>query len=226
MILPPRIMEVLKIIEDLRINNCEKYLDVGCGDGEITRVIAQRLQAKYTYGIDKNVKRLQKAAKKGIKVFKLDLNREKFPFPNNYIDVITSLEVIEHLENPDNMLKEIHRVLKPSGFFILSTPNLASWTNRVWLLLGAQPTYCEVSTEIAIPSLLEHSPKLRRPMGHIRLFTLHALKYVLMYHGFNVVKVVGSSSTRNIHKLVYCLDVLIGKINPSLARIIIILAKK
>ncbi len=45
------------------------------------------------------------------------------PFPNNSFDSIVSFQVIEHLENDNLFLKEIHRILKPGGCAILTTPN-------------------------------------------------------------------------------------------------------
>jgi ubiquinone/menaquinone biosynthesis C-methylase UbiE len=43
--------------------------------------------------------------------------------PENSIDAIVFLEVVEHLENPGAALKEIHRVLKPNGKLLMTFPN-------------------------------------------------------------------------------------------------------
>jgi SAM-dependent methyltransferase len=48
-------------------------------------------------------------------------------------------DVIEHLINPSVFVKEMYRVLKPGGYMILDTPNLASWHNIFALLIGIQP---------------------------------------------------------------------------------------
>jgi len=54
-----------------------------------------------------------------------DVEREPFPFPDNAFDVVMWCEVIEHLnENPVFTLSEIHRVLKPGGAVVISTPNV------------------------------------------------------------------------------------------------------
>lgn len=45
------------------------------------------------------------------------------PFEDNSIDVFTSFETIEHVDNEKSQLSEIYRVLKPGGVYILSTPN-------------------------------------------------------------------------------------------------------
>lgn len=54
----------------------------------------------------------------------LNVEFDKFPYSDNYADVLSCCEVIEHLTlNPVNMLGEIHRVLKPGGLLALTTPN-------------------------------------------------------------------------------------------------------
>ena len=54
-------------------------------------------------------------------------------------------ELIEHLVDTDSALDEAWRVLKPGGWLLLSTPNLAAWYNRGLLALGVQPVFSEVS---------------------------------------------------------------------------------
>lgn len=69
-----------------------------------------------------------------------DVECDPFPYPDNAFDVITCLEVLEHLAiDPMAMLSEINRVLKPGGVFVLSTPNAIRYSNVVKILLGEQP---------------------------------------------------------------------------------------
>jgi 2-polyprenyl-3-methyl-5-hydroxy-6-metoxy-1,4-benzoquinol methylase len=103
------------------------------------------VEAKEVYGVDIDEFALDKAKQRKIKTFKLDLSYDKIPLNNNSVDLVTALELIEHLINPDHMLREVHRVLNSHGQFILSTPNLASYVNRLILLLGYQPYNVEVS---------------------------------------------------------------------------------
>lgn len=63
--------------------------------------------------------------------------QDTFPYPDNTFDVVTWCEVIEHLtENPVHALAEIHRVLKPGGALVLSTPNASRADSIVNFLLG------------------------------------------------------------------------------------------
>jgi ubiquinone/menaquinone biosynthesis C-methylase UbiE len=91
---------------------------------------------------------LSKAKEKGIIAFKLDVSNKKSPFPDEAFDLCTFLDVIEHVENPDNAIKEIHRVLKKEGFLLLTTPNVAAWYNRLLLLFGKPILGIDLSKEI------------------------------------------------------------------------------
>ena len=56
----------------------------------------------------------------------------KMPFPGKKFQVVTAIEVIEHVSNPVKALKEVHRVLKPGGTFVMSTPNNITFFKLFW----------------------------------------------------------------------------------------------
>lgn len=45
------------------------------------------------------------------------------PFDDESVDIITSMAIIEHLENPERYVQECYRILKPQGFMILTVPS-------------------------------------------------------------------------------------------------------
>ncbi|MCL0057490.1 class I SAM-dependent methyltransferase, partial [Dehalococcoidales bacterium] len=111
------------------LNLCEKnpdtrLLDVGCGDGEITMKVAERIGTKMIWGIDIVEDSLTKAKAKGIQVVAADLN-QPLPLESESFDIVHAANIIEHLSKTDIFLKEVYRVLKPGGYFIISTCNLA-----------------------------------------------------------------------------------------------------
>ena len=83
-----------------------QFLDLGCGDQHLRKSVE-----------DRNMNYL------GLDITDVNFEFDKLPFENNSIDIIVSLAVIEHIENPDNFLSEIFRVLKPGGIVYISTPN-------------------------------------------------------------------------------------------------------
>lgn len=86
------------------------FVDLGCGDGDLTLKIANKLDTKNIFGVEIFDKNIKEATHKGIKVKKFNLN-QKFDFENNYFDVVIANQVIEHIYNSDNFISEIYRIL-------------------------------------------------------------------------------------------------------------------
>lgn len=170
----------------------EKVLDAGCGSGDLGVELIKQFQSK-CYGMELNDVAIQHANDRGVKAQKVDLDG-KWSYDDEFFDVVTGTEIIEHVINPDHFILEAKRVLKPGGLLILSTPNIAAWFNRVIFLFGYQPFFTEVSTvdkTIGLSFTRKLTPN-RKPMGHIRCFTLKALKEILELHGFEIVLVKGN----------------------------------
>ena len=222
---------ILDIIRDINFKNVENFIDLGCDDGTFTLKVAEEVKAKEIYGVDISKEALKKASSNGIKTFYGDLSSFKIPFKDNNFDFILSAGVLEYLINPDNMLREVYRVLKPGKYFIVEIfHSLGSWTNRFSLLLGYQPFGCFVSTEFP------HSGKLfqkelksafpKQVYGQpLRSFTLMAIKELLAFHGFKTVKVRGACGIFPKNKIFRMIDRLFSK-RASWARRVIILAIK
>lgn len=204
-----------------------RYLDLGGADGTLATEIAKLVDAKETWIVDVSQSALNIAAARGLKTLCMNIDGERLPFETSYFDLVSMVEVIEHLVDTDKSLEEAFRVLRSDGYFLISTPNLASWRNRILLLLGFHPEFVDVSHKFGIagPVISEVSS------GHLRLYTLKALRYHLSYVGFKIVEVIGAATmfTRAPRKIFYrtlgFLDKLLSK-RASLAVDLIILAKK
>jgi len=219
----PRVVKALQMVS-MFAGRVERMVDLGCSNGEITLMLKEELGASEVYGVDINERMVQLAGQRGIKAYCLDLNADSLSFPDNFADIAFSLEVMEHLINPDNMLKEAHRVLRSGGYLLISTPNLASWVNRIFFLFGYQPYNVEVSTETMV-GVAYKKGVFRGPTGHIRPFTLRALKELLKHHGFRTVKAFGVPGVNPKNCFFRLLDRLFS-LKASLARRLIILAVK
>jgi SAM-dependent methyltransferase len=114
-------------------------LDVGCWDGEHTERYARSLRCQ-AYGIEVFDEPARRAAARGVRVERVDLETQVFPWPDGSMDVVVCNQVFEHLKNVWTPMSEIARVLRPGGWLAISVPNLGSLHNRVLLALGRQPT--------------------------------------------------------------------------------------
>jgi SAM-dependent methyltransferase len=73
----------------------------------------------------------------------LNVERDVFPAADEFYDLVLCCELLEHLLiNPSHMLYEIHRVLKPGGYLLLTTPNILRWGNVLSLVKGRNINDC------------------------------------------------------------------------------------
>lgn len=66
-----------------------------------------------------------------------DVEKEAFPFPDDYFDEVYSANLLEHLKNPNQVLREMFRVLKKKGRLTVITDNASFWAYH----LGARTHY-------------------------------------------------------------------------------------
>jgi 2-polyprenyl-3-methyl-5-hydroxy-6-metoxy-1,4-benzoquinol methylase len=94
----------------------ERYLDLGCGDRELTREVAWLFNAKEVYCVDRDEASVIKAKERGIKIVLADLEIDQLSFAGDYFDVVTAFDVIEYLKNPYNMLSELIEFSKTKDY--------------------------------------------------------------------------------------------------------------
>jgi SAM-dependent methyltransferase len=94
-----------------------KFLDVGCGTGANLEMLQKFGKAE---GVDVSDDALEFCRKKGLTAHKG--LAEKLPFPDESFDVVTALDVVEHLDDDVAGLKEMNRVLKTGGKILIFVP--------------------------------------------------------------------------------------------------------
>ncbi|GGZ11787.1 class I SAM-dependent methyltransferase [Streptomyces poonensis] len=161
-------------------------LDMGCGDGTAAATAAPLLAGHRIIGVDWSQDVLRRARTRLPYVVRGELSDGGLPFATAGADAVLFSEVVEHLVDPDGALEEIHRVLRPGGHLMLSTPNLAAWYNRALLLAGVQPVFSEVSLRAV------HGRPGTEVVGHLRLYTARALRSFVAASGFEVVRLRGA----------------------------------
>lgn len=212
----------------LEQNPSAKLVDLGGGTGEFTLKCAAKIGTNNIWGVD--MVRKEDLEQGKLKFFKADLNKS-IPLPNNQFDVAISNFVLEHLMDVDNFLDEVYRILKPSGYTVISTINLSSWDDIFALLLGYRPFSIDYSKVKLIGnplSPIHHQDKSNLVVngiftGHNKVFTYQALKEIFEIHGFKIEKIVGAGYHPFYLKF---LMKALSKIDPRHSRFLIIKVRK
>jgi ubiquinone/menaquinone biosynthesis C-methylase UbiE len=94
------------------------YLDIGCGTGMFLKAFAMRRNA---YGLDASYQALSHCRQKAN--FKLVQGTgDHLPFSDSSFSLVTLLDIIEHVDDDENVLKEARRVCKPGGVALVTVP--------------------------------------------------------------------------------------------------------
>lgn len=119
-------------------------------------------------GVEVSKTSTEHLTKRGLNVFEGTL--EQANFPDNYFDVITCTEVIEHVTHPKELLNEMARILAPTGILWMTTPHGRGLSGK---LLGSKWTVVT-------------------PPEHLNLFSLKSMKMSLEEAGFKKCRLVSS----------------------------------
>ncbi|GIW06778.1 MAG: hypothetical protein KatS3mg060_1583 [Dehalococcoidia bacterium] len=121
-----------RVLRPMRIEDLARYrffaervpagvvLDLGCGAGEGAASLAD---GRRVVAVDEDREALAFARSRFPSPFFVQLDGEWLAFADASFDGVISVEVIEHVQNPERYLDEARRVLKPGGVFVLTTPN-------------------------------------------------------------------------------------------------------
>ncbi len=110
---------LLGILKDTK--NEARILDVGCGKAEFLFGLQEFFPEAFMFGCD--ILEEEERFKKRIYYYQHDLNTGHLPYPRRYLDAVIMIDVLEHIHNPPEILREIKRILKPDGKFFLHVPN-------------------------------------------------------------------------------------------------------
>src|SRR6266852_1275475 len=104
-------------------------VDVGCGGGQLWHYLGGKF-AKYI-GVDGI---LYEDLPPKVEFHYHDFDSGRIPLPTGAADVVVALETIEHLENPRAFLRDLHRLTRPGGWLIVTTPNQLSLLSILTLI--------------------------------------------------------------------------------------------
>jgi len=150
-----------------------RVLDLGCRDGALTRAYAG---GNEVVGVDADREALAEAARHGIETHWAGLD-QPLDFPDESFDVAVAGELLEHLRDPQRLVADLRRVLRPGGTFVASVPNAYRLKGRLLFLIGRppenDPTHLQMFSAADVRALLAgfDEPRLHFVAG--RLVPLH-----------------------------------------------------
>ena len=136
---------VTSFLKKYLLDKNEKILDVGCGTGKNLEEFS-----KYgkVWGLDNSPEAIAFCKKRGFKNLNLG-NIEKMPYKKEFFDVVSALDVLEHVDDL-RALKEIRRILKKEGILIITVPAF-DWLWSKWdEVLFHKRRYTEKSLSMAL----------------------------------------------------------------------------
>jgi methionine biosynthesis protein MetW len=145
-----------------------RVLDVGCGTGSLSKIVAEICHAEVV-GIEPDSRRAERARARGLQVYGAYFTAELIG-EIGLFDIVLLADILEHLPNPQTMLLLSREALKPGGAVIVSIPNVAHWSVRADLLLG-RFRYQQFGIMDAT---------------HLRWFTAETLRFLVVSSGFKI----------------------------------------
>ncbi|MCZ3367520.1 MULTISPECIES: class I SAM-dependent methyltransferase [Methanobacterium] len=158
------------------------FLDVGCGIGYFPLVM--KYLGMNAYGVEPG-----KIDRELSEQYNLDITTGTLleaKYNDNFFDLITLNHVLEHVDNPSEIMKELHRILKPNGFLVIATP---------------------ISDSLAFKIFGKYWAQLDSPR-HLFLFSTSVLKKYSEKYGFDIIKIRYNStpSFQFISSIIYFLE--------------------
>jgi 2-polyprenyl-3-methyl-5-hydroxy-6-metoxy-1,4-benzoquinol methylase len=161
-------------------------LDVACGTGYGSRMLARRARIS---GVDRDEDAVSKARSRVPGTF-LAAEVPPIPFPDNAFDFVVCFETVEHIRDDSAFIRDVTRLLRPSGRLLISTPNSAisavdgvpinRWHVREYTLESLTSLLTEAGLEISNVYVQSFPPKITR--GHRLAWRLHGLTWALPPH--------------------------------------------
>lgn len=167
----------------------ETMLDLGCGDGTMSAGAAYKV--KDIYCVDPSLHALRLLKKRNIEnMYPVNALGEYLPFRDNFFDGVFNIFVIEHLSNPYPMLKEIHRVLKPTGELVIATDTkwfyeylriLFEWKDKGWKKWKSKdPTHINLMVPEKLRRILKRT-NFKILQEHIIYLNLEKIRFFVQW---------------------------------------------
>jgi ubiquinone/menaquinone biosynthesis C-methylase UbiE len=170
---------VLGIVRSFTVG---KLLDIPAGEGALAEQLLRSGFDVHCCDLYPEIFRLR-----GVEIRRGDMGG-KLPYDDSSFDYITCIEGLEHVENPQQAMREFSRILKPEGNLIVSIPNILNIEERCkWLLHGYTSHFKPLSREHVKSARSEFGEKVEIAL-HVNAISYSELRYSLEQCGFEVAK--------------------------------------
>lgn len=150
-----------------------RILDVGTADGYLGAIL--KAQGHWLAGVEREGDSAERAKPHYDEFHCADIESFDFPYRDQF-DYILFADVLEHLRDPEAVLKRALPSLKSGGQVIVSVPNIANLVILLGLLLGR----------------FDYTERGILDRTHLRFFTLASLKHMIENCGYNIVDVAAT----------------------------------
>ena len=188
--------EILPLLPSGRM----KILELGCGEGATLGWLKSIDRCAEGIGIELSETAALKAQEVVDRVIVTDIERAEVAFPSEYFDCILCLDVLEHLQDPWRVLRELSRWLRQNGTLVASIPNVR---------------YKSVVIDLALHGKFDYEAAGIMDRTHLRFFTRSSAVSLLQSAGLVVTEVLhqpaevgGLSGMLNALSLGYFRDML------------------
>jgi SAM-dependent methyltransferase len=121
----------------------------------------------------------------GVDVRRGDLNGQ-LPFDDRSFDHITCLEGLEHIENPQQAMREFERLLRPGGHLIVSVPNILNIEERLKWLIHGYTSHFKPITRDQVARLRAEYDNREEIAAHVNPIGYSELRYILEKNDFQI----------------------------------------
>ncbi len=149
-----------------------KLLDVGCGTGNMVAIYCVGMENVQIFGVDSSCDPSE--VQPFINYTKQNVDGSTLPYDHNIFDTVVLCHLLEHVRESVNLIKEVHRVLRPNGVIYIETPSVRSML---------MPELRFMNSQYAAINFFDDYTHNGRPQS------IHSLFHLLDRNGFDVMEV-------------------------------------
>lgn len=166
----------VKVLELLLQEGTGRVLDAPAGQGALSQELRNAGFEPHAVECDVDQFKLD-----DVPLTSCDLNGA-LPFADDSFDAAACVDGIEHLENPFALIRELHRIVRPGGSVVISTPNIMALRSRARFLFSGFHHKFKMPLDETRPA----------PAHHINPLTLQELRYALHSTGFEITAIAAN----------------------------------